>query len=225
MGPPGTGCQCQYTNFNMLGERQDEWVEKAVTAHGLELTTVELVEYIACYCLLEDLRFHGPRETSPATTWCASALGSPGLVPAVEAGLGGGGGCTWTSSPSPSSSPPSGTTTSPSSALTPPPCDWLALLSSFALFFSSFSRCLYSFSQRRSRRHSSKEAATDAPLLHSCWSCWWRRRRWRSWRRCSNFRNHHSHTCKTTSASLSRDVAPGIPPPPPPGRVIVVGLF
>ena len=31
----------------------------------------------------------------------------------------------------------------------------------------------------------------------------------------SNFRNHHSHTCKTTYASLSRDVAPGIPPPPP----------
>ena len=38
----------------------------------------------------------------------------------------------------------------------------------------------------------------------------------------SNFRNQHSHTCKTTSASLSRDVAPGIPSPPP-GRVIVVG--
>ena len=45
------------TDLNTLGERRDEWVEKAVKAHGLELTTVELVEYIACYCLLEDLRF------------------------------------------------------------------------------------------------------------------------------------------------------------------------
>ena len=32
-------------------------MEKAVKVHGLELTTVELVEYIACYCLLEDLKF------------------------------------------------------------------------------------------------------------------------------------------------------------------------
>ena len=45
------------TDLNTLGERRDEWVEKAVKAHGLELTTVELLEYIACYCLLEDLRF------------------------------------------------------------------------------------------------------------------------------------------------------------------------
>ena len=45
------------TDLNTLGERRDEWVEKAVKAHGLELTTVELVEYIACYCLLEDPRF------------------------------------------------------------------------------------------------------------------------------------------------------------------------
>ena len=45
------------TDLNTLGERRDEWVEKAVKAHGLELKTVELVEYIACYCLLEDLRF------------------------------------------------------------------------------------------------------------------------------------------------------------------------
>ena len=37
----------------------------------------------------------------------------------------------------------------------------------------------------------------------------------------SNFRNHYSQTCKTTSASLSRDVAPCIPSPP--GRVIVGG--
>ena len=44
------------TDLNTLGERRDEWEEKAVKAHGLELTTVELVEYIACYCLLEDLR-------------------------------------------------------------------------------------------------------------------------------------------------------------------------
>ena len=44
------------TDLNTLGERGDEWVEKAVKAHGLELTTVELVQYIACYCLLEDLR-------------------------------------------------------------------------------------------------------------------------------------------------------------------------
>ena len=29
----------------------------------------------------------------------------------------------------------------------------------------------------------------------------------------SNFKNHHSHTCKTTSASLSVEVAPAIPPP------------
>ena len=45
------------TDLNTLGERRNKWVEKAVKAHGLELTTVELVEYIACYCLLEDLRF------------------------------------------------------------------------------------------------------------------------------------------------------------------------
>ena len=45
------------TDLITWGERRDEWVEKAVKAHGLELTTVELVEYIACYCLLEDLRF------------------------------------------------------------------------------------------------------------------------------------------------------------------------
>ena len=45
------------TDLNTLGERRDKWVEKDVKAHGLELTTVELVEYIACYCLLEDLRF------------------------------------------------------------------------------------------------------------------------------------------------------------------------
>ena len=32
----------------------------------------------------------------------------------------------------------------------------------------------------------------------------------------SNFKNHHSHTCKTTSTSISRDVAPGTPPPPGP---------
>ena len=47
------------TDLNTLGERRDEWVEKAVKAYGLELTTVELVEYIACYCLLEDLRTTG----------------------------------------------------------------------------------------------------------------------------------------------------------------------
>ena len=29
----------------------------------------------------------------------------------------------------------------------------------------------------------------------------------------SNFKNHHSHNCKTTSASLSVEVAPAIPPP------------
>ena len=45
------------TDLNKLGDRKEEWVEKAIKAHGLELTTVELVEYIACYCLLEDLRF------------------------------------------------------------------------------------------------------------------------------------------------------------------------
>ena len=45
------------TDLNRLGDQKDEWVEKAVKAHGLELTTVELVEYIPCYCLLEDLRF------------------------------------------------------------------------------------------------------------------------------------------------------------------------
>ena len=45
------------TDLNKLSDRKEEWVEKAVKAHGLELTTVELVEYIACYCLLEDLRF------------------------------------------------------------------------------------------------------------------------------------------------------------------------
>ena len=45
------------TDLNKLVERRDEWVEKAIKAHGLERTTVELVEYIACYCLLEDLRF------------------------------------------------------------------------------------------------------------------------------------------------------------------------
>ena len=43
------------TDLNRLGDEKEEWVEKAVKAHGLELTTVELVEYIACYCLLEDL--------------------------------------------------------------------------------------------------------------------------------------------------------------------------
>ena len=45
------------TNLNRWGDRKEEWVEKVVKAHGLELTTVELVEYIACYCLLEDLPF------------------------------------------------------------------------------------------------------------------------------------------------------------------------
>ena len=45
------------TDLNTLGERRDEWVEKVVKVHGLEFTTVELVEYIACYYLLEDLRF------------------------------------------------------------------------------------------------------------------------------------------------------------------------
>ena len=45
------------TDLNTLVERRDKWVEKAVQAHGLELRKVELVEYMACYCLLEDLRF------------------------------------------------------------------------------------------------------------------------------------------------------------------------
>ena len=45
------------TDLNRLGERRGEWAEKAVKAYGLELTTVELVEYIACYCLMEDLWF------------------------------------------------------------------------------------------------------------------------------------------------------------------------
>ena len=30
----------------------------------------------------------------------------------------------------------------------------------------------------------------------------------------SIFKNHHSYICKTTSTSLSRNVAPGHPPPP-----------
>ena len=29
------------TDLNTLGERRGQWVEKAVKAHGLELTTVE----------------------------------------------------------------------------------------------------------------------------------------------------------------------------------------
>ena len=45
------------TGLTTLGERRDEWVEKAHKAHGLELTTVELVEYIACYCLLGEMSF------------------------------------------------------------------------------------------------------------------------------------------------------------------------
>ena len=45
------------TDLNTLGETRDEWVEEAVKAHGSELTTVQLVEYIACHCLLEDLKF------------------------------------------------------------------------------------------------------------------------------------------------------------------------
>ena len=40
-----------------MEDKQDSWIAGAIRAHGLEITTVELVEYMAPDCLLEDVRF------------------------------------------------------------------------------------------------------------------------------------------------------------------------
>ena len=45
------------TAINELGDKQDSWIATAIKAHNLEITTAGLVEYIASYCLLEDLHF------------------------------------------------------------------------------------------------------------------------------------------------------------------------
>ena len=43
--------------MNELMEKRDSWMAGAVKVHNLKISTTTMVEYIASYCLLEDLWF------------------------------------------------------------------------------------------------------------------------------------------------------------------------
>ena len=50
-------CIVIQTDINGLGEKKDAWISEAIKAHDLYISSTDLVERIASYCLLEHLRF------------------------------------------------------------------------------------------------------------------------------------------------------------------------